>query len=121
MEILNKLKSLPVVGYIKRYWILLAVIAILVWAYASGALALTMRGALLIPIFTLTAGASGLLLRNTFNRSTTDKYVDDKEWIKRDWDSLTAKERLFLTKLEYGIYFLGGCIIAAGLVIIINV
>jgi len=120
-NILNILKALPVLGYIKRYWILLAVIAILVWAYASGALALTMRGALLIPIFTLLAGASGLLLRNTFNRSTTDKYVDNKELIKRDWDSLTPLQRIVLTKAEYAVYFLGGCVIAAGLVIIINV
>ncbi|NVM38428.1 MAG: hypothetical protein HWN81_22745 [Candidatus Lokiarchaeota archaeon] len=80
-----------------------------------------MRGALLIPIFTLIAGASGLLLRNTFNRSTTDQYVDNKTWIKRDWDSLTPAQRILFTKIEYGIYFLGGCIIAAGLVIIINV
>lgn len=113
--------KLPIIGYLKRYWILLAVIAILVWAYASGALALTMRGALLIPIFTLIAGASALLLRNTFNRATTDRYVDDKNWIKRDWDSLTPIQRLILTKVEYAVYFLGGCIIAAGLVIIINV
>lgn len=115
------ISKLPIIGYIKRYWILLAVIAILVWAYASGALALTMRGALLIPIFTLLSGASALLLRNTFNRSTTDKYVDDKQWIKRDWGNLTPFQRILLTKIEFACYFVGGCIIAAGLVIIINV
>jgi len=113
--------KLPIVGYIKRYWVLLAAIAILIWAYASGALALTMRGALLIPIFTLLAGASGLLLRNTFNRSTTDKYVDNKKWLIRDWADLTPYQRIFLTKLEYAVYFIGGCVIAAGLVIVINV
>jgi len=111
----------PVLDYLKRYWILLAVIAVLIWAYTSGALALTMRGALLIPIFTLIAGASALLLRNTFNRKTTDKYVSDKDLIKRDWDSLTPMQRILITKSEYAAYFLGGCIIAAGLVIIINV
>ena len=47
--------KLPIINYIKRYWILLLVITVLIWAYTSGALALTMRGALLIPIFTLIA------------------------------------------------------------------
>lgn len=115
------ISKLPIIGYIKRYWILLGVIAILIWAYASGALALTMRGALLIPIFTLLGGASALLLRNTFNRLTTDKYVDDKDWIKRDWASLTPFQRILMTKVEFAVYFIGGCLVAAGLVIIINV
>ena len=113
--------KLPIIGYIKRYWILLAVITILIWAYTSGALALTMRGALLIPIFTLIAGASALLLRNVYNRKTTDRYADDKDWITKDWDSLTPFQRIVITKGEFLIYFFGGSIIAAGLVIIINV
>ena len=111
----------PVIGYIKRYWILLLVIAVLIFAYTSGALALTMRGALLIPIFTLIAAASALLLRNVYNRRTTDRYSDDNEWITKDWDSLTPFQRIAITKAEFLIYFFGGSIIAAGLVIIINV
>lgn len=113
--------KLPIINYIKRYWILLLVITVLIWAYTSGALALTMRGALLIPIFTLIAGASGLLLRNVYNRKTTDKYVDDKDLIKNDWNSLTPFQRIVITKVEFLAYFVGGCLIAAGLVIIINV
>ena len=113
--------KMPIISYIKRYWILLAAIALLIWAYTSGTLALTMRGALLIPIFTLIAAASALLLRNVYNRKTTDKYADDKEWITRDWDSLTPFQRIAITKAEFLIYFFGGSIIAAGLVIIINV
>ena len=111
----------PVIGYIKRYWILLLVIAVLIFAYTSGALALTMRGALLIPIFTLIAAASALLLRNVYNRRTPDRYSDDNEWITKDWDSLTPFQRIAITKAEFLIYFFGGSIIAAGLVIIINV
>jgi len=84
-------------------------------------LALTMRGALLIPIFTLIAAASALLLRNVYNRKTTDKYADDKDWITKDWGSLTPFQRIVITKAEFLIYFFGGSIIAAGLVIIINV
>ena len=113
--------KLPIINYIKRYWILLLVITVLIWAYTSDALALTMRGALLIPIFTLIAGASGLLLRNVYNRKTTDKYVDDKDLIKNDWNSLTPFQRIVITKVEFLAYFAGGCLIAAGLVIIINV
>ena len=113
--------KLPIINYIKRYWILLAVIAVLIWAYTSGPLALTMRGALLIPIFTLIAGASGLLLRNVYNRKTTDRYADDADKIKTDWDDLTPLQRILITKAEFLVYFAGGCVIAAGLVIIINV
>jgi hypothetical protein len=113
--------KLPIIGYIKRYWVLLAAIAILIWAYTSGALALTMRGALLIPIFTLIAGASALLLRNVYNRKTTDRYADDSDKIKVDWDELTPLQRILITKAEFLVYFAGGCVIAAGLVIIINV
>lgn len=110
--------KLPIITYIKRYWVLLAVIAVLVWAYASSSLSLTMRGALIIPIFTLIAGASGLLLRNVYNRLTTDRYVDDKVWIKRDWDSLTPFQRILITKVEALVYFIGGCLVAAGLAIV---
>jgi hypothetical protein len=121
MDILNIIRSLPVVGYLKRYWILLAVIFVLIWAYTSGALALTMRGALIIPIFLTISAAAALLLRNVFNRRTTDKYVDNKDLIERDWASLSPFQKILLTKIEFAVYFLGGCIIAAGLVIIINV
>ena len=113
--------KLPIINYVKRYWILLLVITVLIWAYTSGALALTMRGALLIPIFTLIAGASGLLLRNVYNRKTTDRYADDEDKIKTDWDELTPLQRILITKAEFLVYFAGGCVIAAGLVIIINV
>ncbi len=113
--------NIPILSYIKRYWILLAVIGILIWTYTSGALALTMRGALIIPIFVLISAAASLLLRNVFNRKTTDKYVDHKTWIALDWSNLTPFQRILITKIEFLSYFIGGCIIAAGLVIIINV
>ena len=117
--------KLPIITYIKRYWPLLLVLAVLIYAYTSGALGLAMKGLLLIPIFTLTAAASGLLLRNVYNRSTTDKYVDSKEdgvkQITKDWDSLTPFQKIVLTKIEALVYFVGGALIAAGLVIIINV
>ena len=113
--------NIPILSYIKRYWILLAVIGILIWTYTSGALALTMRGALIIPIFVLISAAASLLLRNVFNRKTTDKYVDHKTWIALDWSNLSPFQRILITKIEFLTYFLGGCIVAAGLVIIINV
>jgi len=48
-------------------------------------------------------------------------YVDDKDWIKCDWAaSLTPFQRTLMTKAEFAVYFIGGCIVAAaGLVIII--
>ena len=113
--------KLPIINYIKRYWPLLLVLGLLIFAYTSGTLAVAMKGLLLIPIFTLTACASGLLLRNVYNRSTTDRYVDDKDWINKDWDSLTPWQRILITKVEALTYFAGGALIAAGLVIIINV
>ena len=113
--------KLPIITYIKRYWPLLLVLSVLIFAYTSGALGVAMKGLLLIPIFTLTAAASGLLLRNVYNRSTTDKYVDDKEKLLEDWDALSSYERVKLMKLEALTYFIGGSLIAAGLVIIINV
>ena len=113
--------KIPIISYIKRYWPLLLVLGVLIFAYTSGALAVAMKGLLLIPIFTLTACASGFLLRNVYNRSTTDRYVDDKEWITKDWDSLTPWQRILITKIEALSYFVGGTLIAAGLVIIINV
>jgi len=116
-----KIPKIPIISYVKRYWPLLLVLAALIFAYTSGTLAVAMKGLLLIPIFTLTAAASGLLLRNVYNRATTDRYVDDKEWITRDWDSLTPWQRILLTKVEALTYFTGGALIATGLVIIINV
>lgn len=115
------MKKIPIITYLKRYWPLLLVLAVLIYAYTSGAIGVAMKGLLLIPIFTLTAAASGLLLRNVYNRKTTDRYVDDKELITKDWDSLTSWQRILITKAEALAYFLGGSLIAAGLVIIINV
>ena len=115
------MKKLPIITYLKRYWPLLAVLGVLIYAYTSGTVGVAMKGLLLIPIFTLTAAASGLLLRNVYNRATTDRYVDDKEWITKDWDSLTSWQRILITKVEALTYFAGGALIAAGLVIIINV
>jgi len=116
-----KLLKLPIITYAKRYWPLLLELAVLIYAYTSGTIGVAMKGILLIPIFTLSAAASGLLLRNVYNRSTTDKYVDDKVQLTKDWESLTSYERIKLMKFEALTYFMGGSIIAAGLVIIINV
>lgn len=113
--------KIPLFAFVRRYWILLVVLAVMIWAYSSGVLAVTMRGALLIPIFTLMAGVSGLLLRHTFNRRTTDRYVADRDGLAADWGSMAPWMRVVITKVEYLGYFLGGCLIAAGLVIIINV
>ena len=116
-----KLLKLPIITYAKRYWPLLLALAVLIYAYTSGTIGVAMKGILLIPIFTLSAAASGLLLRNVYNRSTTDKYVDDKVQLTKDWESLTSYERIKLMKLEFLTYFIGGSLIGAGLVIIINV
>lgn len=113
--------KLPIITYIKRYWPLLIVLGVLIYAYTCGAIGVAMKGLLLIPIFTLTAAASGLLLRNVYNRSTTDRYVDNKLLLRKDWDSLTPWQRILITKVEALTYFAGGALIAAGLVIIINV
>lgn len=94
---------------------MLAILAVLIYAYKSGSLALAMRGALLVPIFILISAASVLLLRNVLNRKTTDPYVDDKHWLKRDWADLTPFQRVLLTKVEAAAYFLGASIIAATL------
>ena len=113
--------KLPIITYLKRYWPLLLVLGVLIYAYTSGTIGVAMKGLLLIPIFTLTAAASGLLLRNVYNRQTTDRYADEKELIRKDWDSLTPFQRILFLKGEALTYFIGGSLIAAGLVIIINV
>lgn len=112
------MKNIPILSYIKRYWFMLAILAVLIYAYKSGSIALAMRGALLVPIFILISAASVLLLRNVLNRKTTDPYVDDKLWLKRDWADLTPFQRVLLTKVEAAAYFLGASIIAATLLTI---
>ncbi|MGE9268310.1 MAG: hypothetical protein ACQKBY_09455 [Verrucomicrobiales bacterium] len=114
------MKLPAIIDYLKRYWMLLAVLAVLIIAYVSGVLGVTVRGALLIPIFLLTSAAGALLLRNVFNRDTTDPYVDGKR-LKEEWNTLSPFQRVLLTKLEFIAYLVAGCLIAAGLLLIIQV
>ncbi len=116
-----KKRNIPVLEYVKRYWLLLAAILVLIVAYRTGTIALSVRGLFLIPIFTLTAAAAALLLRNVYNRHTTDRYVHSRRWLEKDWSALTPFQRIVLLKLETLVYFLGGCLVAAGLVIVIHV
>lgn len=109
------MKNIPILSYIKRYWFMLVILAVLIYAYKSGSIALALRGALLVPIFIMICAASVLLLRNVLNRKTTDPYVDDKDWLKRDWADLTPFQRVMLTKAEAAAYFIGASLIAASL------
>ena len=111
----------PIPSYIRRYWPLLALVAVLIAAFNLSALGTALRGSILIPMLGTIALLSSLLLRNVFNRDTTDKFVKAKASYKAAWNGLSDYEKMFLTKLELGTYFLGTCLLGAGLLIIINV
>lgn len=112
---MNKL----ITSYFRRYSFILLAIVALVGAYNWTAVGTLLRGCVMIPMFGFIALGSALLFRHLFNRSTTDAYVSDSAGLKKDWGKLSPYQRLFLTKLEFAFYFLGACLLGAGLLIIV--
>lgn len=120
----------PIIDYLKRYWLILVVLGALISLYLSGTLGVTMHGALIIPIFLMIAAGSALLLRDLFNRKTTDPYVSEKteledgskvSRIEAEWNALTPFQRILLTKVEFAVYLIVAGTVAAALIFIVSI
>jgi hypothetical protein len=105
-------RHLAVVSFLGRYWLLLLILAILAALLITNVL-WTVTGAMLwVPALTFGAMATALLLRNIFNKSTSDEDADSGRF-DQEWDKLDAKTRVVLTVIQILVYFLGAAIIAA--------
>ena len=103
------ISKLPGISYLRRYWwVILAIL--LGYLLADYGWEILDIFAYLPLVFALWVSGP-LLFRNIFNRKTTDKYIDDKQYHEDFWGALLPSERVWFTMIQSGIYLLGSALI----------
>lgn len=114
LSVFSFLRGLAVVSFFARYWIILLILGILAAVIITGVL-WTVAGAMIwIPALTVGAMATALLLRNIFNRQTTDADADSGRYDEM-WEGLDDKTKVLYTIVQLLGYFIGACIVAASM------
>lgn len=103
------------VKYIVRYWPLLVMVGLAVGLALSNTLFQAMGTLIYLPVLVLGAAAVALLLRNILHHDTSDADADSGRFV-REWKELSMDARVKLTVLQFLVYFLGACWIAAALI-----
>ena len=121
MKDLHKLRNIPIVGWLVGHWaVILAFIGALV-LYTQGHLALTARGALLIPLFILMAIVGTTFASNVALRGTSARHRRNKELWEKDWKELTPFQRVIVCKIDVWIIFVIAGLIAASVLLLVNI
>ena len=112
--LIEKLLTLPVIAFLRRYWMLTILFALAIFAAADGKL-FDMLGTL-VYLAPLAVGAFWVnaLICHIFFR-TIDKYVDEMvpgKSFSSDWEQLSPEDRVFGTLFVRCVIFIGCCIIA---------
>jgi len=113
-KILLAIKGLPVISFLWRYWLILALLAIFAGLIFSNSLFAVVGMFIYIPALSLGSLAFALLLRNVFNDDTTDADADSGRF-RREWDELEPKTRVTLTVVQILVYLFCVSIITAAL------
>lgn len=105
--------NIPVITYLQRYWLILVASAVFIalclndWAFQH-------FGALIyIPAVALVSISTLLLVVHLLFRETIDKYIHDGDFLK-EFYAIEPRLRVILTLAILAVFFLGGCIVAAG-------
>ena len=115
------LRNIPVVGWITGHWMLLAALACVIYAYISGDLALTLRGALLIPIFALMVRAASTFVTNVGSRGVTSTFRRDSDKFQEAFDAMTPFQKILIVKIEVWLWVVVCAMIAAATLLLINI
>lgn len=107
-------RTLPVVGFFTRYWLILAVLMALVALVFSGWVFSTVGAMVWLPAVGVGGWAFVLLVINLFFRRTIDRDFDTGRF-GDEWHKAKPELRLILTVATTLVLFLGYCLIAAGL------
>jgi len=107
------LKKIPLVSYVRRYWLILVLLAGAGYLALDDKLFALIGTAIYAPALVLIAALTGLLIRHIVNADTADQCIHSGEYDTTWKTVLTAKERLGITVLIGIVYFLGACLIVA--------
>ncbi len=110
----DKLRAMPVVGFVLRYWLIISLIAAFACLIFSNKLFAVVGMLVYLPALFIGAMAQALLARNILNNDTTDKSARTGQ-IKREWAEMDGKTRVILTKIEFLVYLLCASLITAAL------
>ncbi len=108
------MKPKLIFSYVARYWELLVLLVLVAFAALSQTLFQALGTLVYIPVLIAAVAATVLLIRHLVFRNTLDKFAHEN-FIECFW-SLPSSHRLYITLGTLLILFIGGCIIASGLV-----
>ena len=113
----ESLLTLPVIGYIRRNWILLVIVAVLGWLALNEVVWAAAGWFVYPPVLCFGAGALAVLFRNVFNSKTTDAYADNRQPeagnYTSDFNGLPAIHKVWITVIQTLVYVLVFGIISA--------
>lgn len=112
-----KTSSFPLKTLFKNWQLWLVAIALfLLFQWTSAPVAI--RALVMVPLEMSVIMLAYLLIRSVFCNNTTDKTADDVQETKTGWALLSEGERVKLVIIERCCFFIGGCILYAGHLII---
>ena len=120
-SITQNLRNIPVLGWGIGHWMLLLALALVIYVYMNGDLMLTLRGALLIPIFALMVRAASTFITNVGSRGTTATFRRDKEKFQEAFNAMTPFQRILICKIEVWLWVIVCAMIAAATLLLINI
>ncbi len=109
---LKKLKSLPVIGFFVRYYLILVLTILSVWITILGTLAEKYGAIIFGPELFFWALAAAVLGRHFLFGSSIDLFVATGKF-KEAWDALLPEEKLDRSLICIGVMFIGACLVFA--------
>lgn len=113
-KILEKVYSVPVLGFLIRYWLLLLLafgaLLLLRWEPARQVMGVFVH----LPLLAFLVAVLGLLGRHLVNRQTTEAYSRTGR-LKLEWHLLEPWQRVLIFKAELWTWFIVLAILAASL------
>ena len=110
---MNKLRSLPLIGFLIRYWMLLAFCAVGVSGCLNDTVFAHFGALMYVPAVCLMPPLLALAIRHAFMRETLDKYVAGGEFTREFWQQLTPWARQILCLGYFTAILLATAIVAA--------
>ncbi len=117
---LEKIRNIPVIGWIVGHWMVIVALFIAIYAYKSGTLALSARGALLIPIFALMVRAASTLMTSISQRGVIGDFRRSDAFDKA-FNEMTPFQKILICKIGRWLWVIVCAMIACATLILINI
>ena len=117
---IEKLRKTPVIGWIVGHWMIIVALAIAIYAYTSGTLALSIRGAMLIPIFALMVRAASTLMTNLAQRGVIGDFRRSDSFSEA-FNAMSPFQKILITMIGRWIWVVVCALIACATLLLINI